>query len=221
MNPIERRNTANPVALVRAEGADPKPSKIAGHAAVFFNAADAGTEYILMEYDGRKIIERIMPGAFDGVLADDVRCLYDHETDKLLGRTRSGTARIASDATGLGYECDLPETTLAADLRALIARGDITGSSFAFTVAGDGYHWLTEEARDIRVITRIERLYDVGPVTYPAYEASTTGLRASGDLAELRASLEAHRKATASQEAQQQAANEARARRARLVELGL
>ena len=220
MNKIQRRNSPMPVSLKRADGEEPMPKQITGYAAVFYDQADPGTEYVLMEYDGRQVVERIMPGAFDGVLADDVRCLYDHETDKLLGRTKSGTARISSDAKGLAYECDLPDTSLAEDLAALIARGDISGSSFAFTVAADGYSWLTEASRDIRVITKIERLYDVGPVTYPAYESASTGLRGAGDMSEIRASLEAHRKASASQD-QAKAASDARQRQARLAELGL
>lgn len=192
MNTVHRRHMPRPVEL-RAN-AD-KPTQIGGHAAVFYNAADPGTEFVLMRERDYDVVERIMPGAFDAVLAQDVRCLYDHESDQLLGRTKSGTMRLAVDSAGLRYECDLPDTALARDLTALIARGDVSGSSFAFSLADGGAHWLTEGRREIRVITKVEALYDVGPVTYPAYEATTTGTRSADGLDEMRASLAKHRAA--------------------------
>jgi HK97 family phage prohead protease len=192
MNTIQRRHLSRPVEL-RADV--DKPRQLAGLAAVFFNAADPGTEFVLMRERDYEVVERIMPGAFDDCMAQDVRCLYDHESDQLLGRTKSGTMRLALVAAGLRYEVDLPDTALARDLSALIARGDITGSSFAFSLADGGAHWLTEGNREIRVITRVEALHDVGPVTYPAYEAATTGLRSADGLDEIRASLAKHRAA--------------------------
>jgi HK97 family phage prohead protease len=192
MNTIQRRHLSRPVEL-RAD-AD-KPRQLAGLAAVFYNAADPGTEFVLMRERDYEVVERIMPGAFDAVLAQDVRCLYDHESDRLLGRTKSGTLRLALDAAGLRYEVDLPDTTTGRDVTVSVERKDITGSSFAFSLADGGAHWLTEGNREIRVITRVEALYDVGPVTYPAYEAATTGLRSVDGLDEIRASLAKHRAA--------------------------
>ena len=73
--------------------------------------------------------EIIASGAFDDVLADrdaDVVCNINHSSNQLLGRTSSGTLRLASDSQGLSYRCALPATTYASDIAALAARGDAT-----------------------------------------------------------------------------------------------
>ncbi len=123
--------------------------------------------------------EKIAPGAFDGVLADDVRALINHDPNLIIGRTAAGTARIGVDDAGLWYEVDLPDTNAARDLSESISRGDVSQSSFAFTVASGGQDWTEDdEGRVIRTITKMQRLYDVSPVTYPAYPDATVGVRA-------------------------------------------
>jgi len=122
--------------------------------------------------------EQIAPGAFDGVLNNDVRCFFNHDENLILGRTLAGTLRIVADDTGLSYEADLPDTQAARDLVISMERGDISQSSFAFRVAPNGDTWdENEDGVIIRTITKFGRLYDVSPVSIPAYPDATSGIR--------------------------------------------
>lgn len=122
-------------------------------------------------------IERIAPGAFDQADMSDVRALFNHDDNKVLARSSSGTLRLGVDDRGLFYEFDLPNTSYARDLAELMDRGDVDQSSFGFTIHKDGeeWDWNREPAR--RTITKIDRLFDVSVVTYPAYPDATVALR--------------------------------------------
>lgn len=125
--------------------------------------------------------EQIMPGAFADVLSDDVRALFNHDPNIILGRTVAGTLRVFQDDTGLGYEVEMPDTPQARSLVTSIERGDVSQSSFAFRVARpDGDEWIEDEKTGAitRTIKKFARLYDVSPVTYPAYPDATVGMRA-------------------------------------------
>jgi len=113
--------------------------------------------------------EVILPGAFDDVLADDVRCLFNHDPNQILARTVSKTLEIGVDASGLWYRYTTPDRTFAKDLADAISRGDVSQSSFAFIPKETVWREISEEL-DLREIVKIERLYDVSPVTYPAYD---------------------------------------------------
>ena len=133
---------------------------IEGHAAIY----DSPSE------DLGGFTERIQQGAFDNVLENDVRAYFNHDPNFILGRTTSGTLRISTDDTGLKYEFDVPDTTAGRDLVVSMQRGDITQSSFAFTVEEDS--WEQVEGKDIRTINKVKRLYDVSPVSIPAYPSA-------------------------------------------------
>jgi len=152
--------------------ADTDTPCISGYAAVFYRSDDPGSEFAL----GADIVERIMPGAFDAISADDVRALFNHDSNHVLGRSTSGTLKLTVDDKGLRYDIDLPNTQLARDLRESISRGDISGSSFAFTIPEGGQEYRDEGEQVVREV-RAVKLYDVGPVTYPSYEASTSHAR--------------------------------------------
>jgi len=123
-------------------------------------------------------VETIAPGAFTAAIKrSDVRALFNHDPDNLLGRTANGTLRIWESDRGLEYEVEPPDTTLARDLAMLIERRDITGNSFAFTVADGGDTYQTEGNRMHRTITEVEELFDVGPVVYPAYADTVVSMR--------------------------------------------
>ena len=173
----ERRSAMGRKVEVRAD--EGKPTKVFGYAAVYYNGTP-DTEYVLWD----DLVERIMPGAFDrAIREDDVRCLFNHDPSEILGRTASKTLRLSVDGVGLGYENDLPTTTAAERVADAIKRGDVTGSSFSFTPTVQS--WREEADGDgsklIRIIEEV-RLYDVGPVTFPAYEATTSGVRGKVDL---------------------------------------
>jgi len=164
-NEIEKRTFQ---CEVRAEG-DDKP-KIVGYGAVF------NRESSLIAGWFKEIIE---PSAFDHVLDDDVRGLFNHDPNYILGRTEAGTLSLGVDETGLRYEITPPETQTIQDLvMQPLIRGDITQSSFAFSVAIKGDEWDEDEKGVvIRTITKIQRLYDVSPVTYPAYPDASAATR--------------------------------------------
>lgn len=184
----ERLALANEMAEVRvakrADGHD-EPHEIRGYAAVFYDGSPK-TEFKLFD----DMVERIMPGAFDDVLAGkpDVRGLFNHDPDHVLGRTSAGTMVLAVDDKGLSYRIELGDTTIAQDVGKHVQRGDIDGSSFAFRVQSQQFR--TEDGIDIREIEKVEPLYDCGPATYPAYEGTAAGFRATEDIArEVRAAV--------------------------------
>ena len=151
---------------------------ITGYAIVFYDGTPA-TEYKLWA----DYIERVMPGACDDVLQDDVRGLFNHNPDIVLGRSTSSTLKIAVDKVGLSYEIEIADTQAANDVYKSIERGDIDGSSFGFDLASRTLKEEIIEGRTVyyREITKLAKLYDVGPVTFPAYEATTTGVRSISD----------------------------------------
>ena len=119
-------------------------------------------------------VEQIEGRAFDDVLDDDVVALVNHDPNLLLARSGAGSLRLTTDDDALRYEIDLdlsdPDGVSAA---AKVRSGAMPGSSFSFVVADDGDSWsLTEQGFPLRTISRIGRLYDVGPVTRPAYKGT-------------------------------------------------
>jgi len=116
--------------------------------------------------------ETIRPGAFAGVLPDaDVRCLLNHDPSQVLGRSRSGTLRLADEERGLRFECDLPESPLGDNVRESVRRGDIDGASFRFIVGDETWDG------DKRTIVAVKELHDVTVATYGAYDAASVELR--------------------------------------------
>jgi HK97 family phage prohead protease len=120
--------------------------------------------------------ERIVPGAFAPALGkSDIRALLNHDPNFVLGRTKNGTLRVHEDETGLAVEIDPPETAWADDLLVSIGRGDISQMSFAFRVGEES--WETVDGENIRTILSFDEIFDVSPVTYPAYQATDVSLR--------------------------------------------
>jgi len=125
-----------------------------------------------VEYDLGYFKESVSRGAFDEVLNDDVRFLLNH-TGAPLARTTNGTLELSIDETGLKYRAALADTQDGRDLYKLIKRGDITQSSFAFTIDKD--EW--SEDRSTRTITKVGRLLDTSAVTFPAAPTTTVAAR--------------------------------------------
>ncbi|MCS7159934.1 MAG: HK97 family phage prohead protease [Gemmatales bacterium] len=145
---------------------------IYGYAAVFYD----GTEK--SEYNwGNGVIERVRHTAFDRVLADpgaDVVVTFNHNPDNILGRRSAGTLSLSKDSVGLKYEVLLPQTQLGTELAHLIARGDIRGSSFAFSVVAETF----EHEKNNRIIRWLDdvNLIELGPVVLPAYSGTSVAL---------------------------------------------
>lgn len=158
---------------IRMDGmGDGETPMMRGHAAVFNSPSE------LLCGCFREII---LPGAFDDALkTSDVRALFNHNPDNILGRTSAGTLRLKEDDTGLAIEIDPPDTMCSRDLQVSMMRGDVREMSFGFTVAEDGDEWNRDpdgSGNWTRTISKIDRLYDVSPVTYPAYPETDCALR--------------------------------------------
>jgi len=148
---------------IRAFDGDTTPT-ISGYAAVF----DSPSE------DLGGFIETIAPGAFADTLDGDVRALWNHNSTYVLGRTTNGTLSLAEDERGLRFEVQPPDTSYAADVVALIKRGDINQMSFGFEVLDD--EWRTENGKNYRTLKKV-RLFEVSPVTFPAYPETSAEAR--------------------------------------------
>ena len=128
---------------------------VGGYAAVFDTITDLGTIY-----------ERIDQNAFDGADMSDVRLLINHDGIPL-ARTASGTLGLLVDRRGLRYVAALDDTEQARQIVSAARRGDVTQSSFAFTIKEQEFS--KHEGRILRTIKKIGTVLDVSPVTYPAY----------------------------------------------------
>lgn len=186
---MERRSLpAAGLAVEDRAAGDARRPVLAGYAARYYRADDPGTEYRVKLPDGRELAERIMPGAFDRAAKDDdVRALFNHDPNALLGRTGAGTLRLYADAVGLRYEVDPPDTEVGRHVVELIRRGDLTGSSFGFVAERQAFP--EHAGRRVRELHAV-RLLDVGPVVYPAYGAASVGLRADDGGADAAAALD-------------------------------
>ena len=116
-------------------------------------------------------VETISPEALKEADLSDVRCLIDHDSSKVLGRTVSETLELKVDSEGLYFRCQLPDTTYANNLYTSIKRKDINQCSFGFILSeddGDSFE-KREDGLFKRTIRKIKSLFDVSIVTYPAY----------------------------------------------------
>jgi len=130
--------------------------------------------------------ERILPTAFDGVDTSDVFITFNHNFDNVLARTKNGSATLDTSPAGIQYRYKTPETSTGKDVQQLISDGIVEGSSFMFTVAPDGDKWeKMDDGTYERTITQIGRLFEMGPVTVPAYPDTTATLARGMDSIEV------------------------------------
>jgi uncharacterized protein len=163
---IERRTLVGSLEL-RSSKSSSSPGTIVGYAA----------KYKTFSQDLGGFVETLAPGCFDLVMNDDCRCLRNHLDDSLLGRTKSGTLVLSLDQVGLRYECELPNTTAGRDTAESVRRRDMSGSSFQFSILQGGEKWDFDSSPPTRTVTKIGRLYDVSPVTNPAYLDTQVDMR--------------------------------------------
>lgn len=162
--PERRIVPAGELRVVRAAGDD--AAKIGGHAAKFDSLSE----------DLGGFRERIAPGAFaQTIKTGDIRALWNHDSNIVLGRNKSGTLRLSEDSAGLLWEADAPQTQLVRDMvLAPIERGDVSQCSFGFYTLND--KWAKMDGEWIRTLLEVE-LFDVSPVTYPAYPSTDVAVR--------------------------------------------
>jgi HK97 family phage prohead protease len=159
---LERRATATPPEVRAGAGAAPVAH---GYAALFNTQAEIGGYFV----------ERIAPGTFaETIKSADVRALINHDSGRVIGRTKAGTLRLSEDATGLMAEIDLPDTTDGRDLAIQLSRGDISGMSFGFRVTRE--EWDETGDMPVRIIRAVD-LIEVSAVAFPAYGDTSLAMR--------------------------------------------
>ena len=165
---VEQRTAQIGDVEVREDGGGPL---IRGYAAVFHR----------MSQNLGGFVERIEPGAFAAGLESDIRALWQHDSARVLGRTKNGTLRLWEDERGLGFELTPPDTQDGRDALALIRRGDVDQMSFGFRVPTGGDSWADGSGTPVRTLRQVE-LLEVSPVTWPAYtDTSASVLRNAPD----------------------------------------
>ena len=187
-NMVERR-TFNIEHRASADGA----KKIGGMAAVYDSPTNMGW-----------YVEVIKPGFFDGIRTGAAACLKNHDPNLVLGRTNNNTLKLTFTPSGLDYEAILPKTTIGNDTYEEVSSGYIYQSSFAFTVAEQNWRQAQPSefagvldqdtiekltyggVVDVRELIKGADLYDVSPVTYPAYDATSVTSREASPLFEVR-----------------------------------
>ena len=165
---------------------DGSKAQISGYASIFNKAS---------QVLGGGFVEKIQKGAFGKTLQergtqtsrDDIKALFNHSTDLVLGSKRAGTLRLSEDSKGLHYEVDLDlDITHHRSAFKMIERGDVTNSSFGFDVIEE--RWSVPENSDDPVLREVleTRLYEVSPTPFPAYEdSSVTAERSFKGLADM------------------------------------
>lgn len=159
----ERRTVAFEAELREEDG----KAEFVGHAAVFNRKANIADLFL----------EQVAPDAFRKTIQEsDVRMLFNHNPDLVLARNRSGTLRLSQDDVGLKTEADLDRRqTYANDLSIAMERGDVDQMSFGFRVVKDEWDF---DSHDLPLRTIVEaQLFDVSPVTYPAYVETDAAIR--------------------------------------------
>jgi uncharacterized protein len=166
----------------RAKKSESGELRIGGYGAIFNKYTNMGW-----------YAEVVMPGFFDEIKSDRCACLLNHDANQVLGRKANNTLELKTDANGLEYEAKLPSSR--ADVHELIQEGYIYESSFAFTTLKTTWEevdrsllagMLSEADLDqlsyggkvsVRKLEKGKELFDVSPVTFAAYEGTTTDTR--------------------------------------------
>ncbi|KFC68433.1 Phage prohead protease (Modular protein) [Devosia sp. LC5] len=140
-----------------------------GYAAIFGEEATIGGLFR----------EKLRRGCFANSLEQgDIRALYDHDTGRVIGRTKSGTLRLQEDPIGLRFELDVEESTPDGQtVMALVGRQDVSQCSFGFRVVAEEWRDEGEDTLPLRIITEVE-LFEVSIVAWPAYDTTSVQLSA-------------------------------------------
>lgn len=158
---------------VRAESNAEGKKVIVGYAAIY------NSPTILRDWWGEEFLEEIAQGAFDTSLKEDnIRALYNHNPDHILGSTKSGTLVLSSDTKGLRFENYLPNTQVANDLYENVSRGDVDGNSFGFKVRKDQWSKVEHDGKEMMKRTLVDvKLIEISPTPFPAYEDTEVDCR--------------------------------------------
>lgn len=177
---VERRYMTAPVQMRMEKRMDGEEEK--EYAVVEGIAAKVGVRTSLGWFD-----EIIEPGAFDEALASedlDCRCLINHDPNLVLARKRTREPKrdtlelFINDEGHLAYRFTTPNRSYARDLVDMLERGDVDQSSFQFTIKEQSWVWAEDRnENDLRKVIKVRNLYDVSPVTFPAYQDTSVAKR--------------------------------------------
>lgn len=163
-NEAERRAFTSDFVVRNLTSKDGEKYAIRGYAARFGSVYDMGW-----------FTEEVGRDAFKNADMSDVRILFNHDPNQILGRTKNGTARVGVDNEGLWYEVDLPAS--AENVREAVERGDIDQSSWGFYLKKDSWTKRDGSDKQHRVLEQVEVVFDASPVTFPANPDTTVAKR--------------------------------------------
>lgn len=166
---LERRISVSPE--TRARVTNEETRTIRGYGIVF------NKESVDLRANGRVFREVIRPEAVRGVNLDNILSMHNHRSERLLGTTASGTMRTGVDTVGVWYEVDLPNAPTGQDVFESVRRGDTPGSSFQFDIRSDGDIWSMKEGKAFREVVQFNGVYEMGPVSEPAYPDTSISAR--------------------------------------------
>lgn len=171
---LERRYNPEKAEYRTADGAAPE---LFGYALRFGSTYDMGW-----------FTESVDRTALDGADLGDVRVLFNHDSNIVLGRTKSGTATVGIDDNGLWYRATLPDSPNGQNVKVALERGDVDQSSWGFYILSDT--WETRNGREHRRITKVGAVLDASAVTFPANPDTSAAKRS---LEAVRQSIEAEK----------------------------
>ena len=161
----------NRVYDVELRSVDQESRQVEGYAVVFNASTDLGW-----------FTEEIDRNAFDNTDMSNVYLLFNHDENNVLAGTSNGSLRMTIDEKGLRQVSEIVDTTIGEDTLKLVKNGLINKMSFAFTIDEDGgEEWISDRGKEHRIIRKINKLYDVSLVTYPAYNQTSAFARSMTD----------------------------------------
>lgn len=160
------------IGLAEIRSVDDAKRVVGGYAALFNRETEL--------YPG--VMEKVSPGAFrESISKDDIRALWSHKTDLVLGRNRNKTLRLWEDDIGLGFELHLPDTQQGIDAYKLISRGDVTGVSFGFDIEEQEIKYGSNGTATVRTLKKL-KLFEISPVAFPAYDETSVDARSIREM---------------------------------------
>jgi HK97 family phage prohead protease len=145
-------------------------------------------ESVDLYHNGRVFREVIRPEAIKSlgdVSMYSLLSMHNHKSERLLGNTKAGTMRVGVDNVGVWYETDLPDSPTGQDVLVSVKRRDTDGSSFQFSITEKGDRWSMRNGKAFREVVEFEGIYEMGPVSEPAYPDATISKKSARSLESL------------------------------------